>query len=183
MDRGPEQVLDEYLVLQAQSGSRAAFAQLVMRWSPRLLRYATRNLSNADAASDVVQETWASALRTINRLGDPARLAPWLYAIATRRCIDAVRQMSRRRRLRSQAEVDVVIAGETASSSHDGNLDLAAAIRRLPPDQRLTISLHYGEDLTVEEVAMALKVPSGTIKSRLFHARRTLKSYLEGELQ
>lgn len=183
MDRGPEQVLDEYLVLLAQSGSRTAFAQLVIRWSPRLLRYATRSLSDADLAADVVQETWTSGLRTLDRLGDPARFAPWLYAIATRRCADAVRQISRRRRLRSQAQREVDLAGEAAPSRHDGNLDLAAAIRRLPPDQQLTISLHYGEDLTVEEVAVALKVPTGTIKSRLFHARRTLKSYLEGELQ
>lgn len=182
MDRGADQVMDEYLVLAAQAGSRQAFGALVTRWSPRLLRHASRSLGNADAARDAVQETWASAVRTLARLQDPARFGPWIYEITTRKCVDAMRRAIRGRRLRARAEIESAANGAAQPPPGAAGLDLAAAIRRLPVDQRLAVSLHYGEDLGVEEVAHAMGVSPGTIKSRLHHARRTLKRYLEGDV-
>lgn len=182
MGRGAEQVLDEYLVLAAQAGSRQAFGALVTRWSPRLLRHASRSLGNAEAAADAVQETWASAVRTLGRLQDPARFGPWIYEIATRKCIDAMRRAIRGRRLRTRAAIESAVNGAEAPPPATAGLDLTAAIRRLPVEQRLAVSLHYGEDLGIEEVAHAMGVSPGTIKSRLHHARRALKRHLEGDM-
>ncbi|CAN5702589.1 sigma-70 family RNA polymerase sigma factor [soil metagenome] len=182
MDRDTEQVLDEYLVVLACSGSRPALGALVTRWSPRLLRHASRSLANAEAARDAVQEAWMSAVRNLSRLEDPGRFGPWIYEITTRKCLDAMRRAVRGRRLAARAENELAANGASHSSPDGVGLDLTVAIRRLPLEQRLAVSLHYGEDLAVEEVAAVLGVPAGTIKSRLHNARRTLRTYLEGDI-
>lgn len=181
MDRDAEQVLDEYLVLLARGGSQPAMGALVTRWSPRLLRHASRSLGSAEAARDAVQEAWVSALRTLGRLEDVSRFGPWIYAITTRKCLDALRRAVRGRRLAARAETEHAVQDVAHPAPDGAGLDLTAAIARLPLEQRLAVSLHYGEDLSVEAVAAALRVPPGTIKSRLHHARRTLKTYLEGD--
>ena len=179
MDRGPERIFDEYLVVMSQGGSREAVAVLVTRWSPRLIRYVTRTLRSADQAEDVMQEVWAGALRGLPRITDPARFPAWIYAIATAKCADAVRGRVRARRLEDGLQAEPRINGHAAPT--ELLIDLGDAIERLPFDQRLTISLHYGEDLSVQEVAAVLGVPSGTVKSRLHTARNTLKQLLEGD--
>ena len=180
MDRGPERVFDEYLVVMSQGGSREALAVLVGRWSPRLTRFVARTLRSGDLAEDVMQEVWASALRGLPGIADAARFPAWIYAIATRKCADAVRGRVRVRRLEHGLTAEVEINGH-ATAPADHGIDLGAAIERLPMDQRLTVSLHYGEDLSVEEVAAVLGVPAGTVKSRLHTARNTLKQTLEGD--
>ena len=95
MDRTPERFLDEYLVLLSQAGSTDALDGLARRWTPRLLRYATRVLGgsteSAETARDVVQETWVGAIRGLRSLRDPAQFPAWVYGIATRKCADAIR--------------------------------------------------------------------------------------------
>ncbi|MBC7770673.1 MAG: RNA polymerase sigma factor [Phycisphaerales bacterium] len=170
--RGLEQALDDYLVLLAQSGSQEAFARLVARWTPKLLAFAARTLGTTEAAKDVVQDTWESAVRGLMRLDDPARFGPWLYTIASRKCADALR--SKYRRTRNDAAIDA--PNETVDSNPDDALDLAAALKRLPPEQRVAVSLFFGEGMSIAEIAAATGAPSGTVKSRLFAARNALRA-------
>jgi RNA polymerase sigma-70 factor (ECF subfamily) len=170
--RGLEQALDDYLVLLAQSGSREAFARLVARWTPRLLAFAARTLGTTEAARDVLQDTWESAVRGLKRLDDPARFGPWLYAIASRKCTDALR--TKYRNARNDAAVEAPI--ETIATNADEALDLAAALKLLPLDQRVAVSLFFGEGMSVAEIAAATGVPPGTVKSRLFAARKALRA-------
>jgi RNA polymerase sigma-70 factor (ECF subfamily) len=181
VDQTPERPLDEYLVLLSQSGSTDAMDGLARRWTPRLMRYATRVLGgsseSAEMARDVVQETWVGAIRGLSGLRDPAQFPAWIYGIATRKCADAIRTNMRRRRL----DVDSVAVGAgsgEAAVSAEHRIDIATGIRQLPPKQRVTVHLFYGEDLTVDEIASALGIPAGTVKSRLHQARQTLKRNL-----
>lgn len=181
MLRGPERVLDEYLVVQAQAGSREALDQLIQRWTPRLLRFSTRSLG-ADSSLDIVQEVWASAIGNLRRLNDPARFPAWLYSIATRKCADAIRRNIRRRRSEQQTIEEMPLNGtvtDPAALAGD-QLDLSSALRRLSNEHRIVVDLFYLDDLGVEEIAIALSLPVGTIKSRLHHARQVLKQHLEG---
>jgi len=183
MERGSERILDEYLVLLAQGGSRPALDLLVRRWTPRLLRHATRLLGASEPARDTVQEIWAGALRSLRGLSDPAQFPAWIYAIATRKCADAVRRAVRRRRSEEAAVTDRALNApppDSMARAGDG-LDLSDALRRLPVDQRIVIDMFYLDDLGVEEIAAALGIPAGTVKSRLHHARQVLKTHLEGE--
>jgi RNA polymerase sigma-70 factor (ECF subfamily) len=181
VQRGLDHALDEYLVLLAQDGSKEAAERLIVRWSPKLLAFAGRTLGSHENARDVVQNTWESALRNLRKLDDPARFAGWLYAIIARKCTDEMRGKYRRRRL-TEAIVPQP-ADYAAGPNADAALDLQAALQLLPSEQRVAVSLYFGEGLSVGEIAVITGVPAGTVKSRLFAARRTLRACIDGEEQ
>jgi len=178
VDQTPERALDEYLVSLSQAGSVEALDGLARRWTPRLLRYAARLLGGsgeaAETARDVVQETWVGAIRSLRGLRDPAQFPAWIYGIATRKCADAIRTSMRRRRLDADADTGRPVTSLTSEQQ----IDLATAIRGLPPIHRAAVHLFYVEDLSVEEIASVLGIPAGTVKSRLHHAREALKRQL-----
>jgi RNA polymerase sigma factor (sigma-70 family) len=182
VDQIPERTLDEYLVSLSQAGSIEALDGLAPRWTPRLLRYVTRVLGgsgdSAEAARDVVQETWGGAIRGLRGLRDPAQFPAWIYGIATRKCADSIRANTRRRRLDARAAADGDAGRPVTSPTSEQQIDLATAIRGLPPIHRAAVHLFYGEDLKVEEIASVLGIPAGTVKSRLHHAREALKRQL-----
>lgn len=183
MNRDPGKLLDELLVMMAKGGSATSFREIVVRWSPRLRRHALRMLADAQGAEDVVQDAWLGIARSLRGLDDPARFPGWAYAIVSRRCVDVLRRRYRDSRLTNEAaaEAGADCAGSGPSSGVDDRLDLAAAISRLSIDQRLLISLHYGEDLSVAQIAIAHDLSPGTVKSRLHAARQTLRTYLQGD--
>jgi RNA polymerase sigma-70 factor (ECF subfamily) len=180
VDETPGRAFDEYLVVLSQAGSVDAFEGLARRWTPRLLRYAARMLGgsadSAEAARDVVQETWVGVVRGLRSLRDPSQFPAWIYGIATRKCADAIRANTRRRRLDAVVAADADRQG--AASPPDSQIDVARAIRALPPTHRAVVHLFYREELSVEEIASVLGIPAGTVKSRLYHARLALKQQL-----
>ena len=165
----------------SQAGSIDALDRLAHRWTPRLQRYAARLLGGSgdgpETARDVVQDTWLGAIRGLRRLRDPAQFPAWIYGIATRKCADAIRASTRRRQLGARAALDGA-GGQGSPMTADHRIDLATGIRQLPPEQRSVVHLFYGEDLSVEDIAAALAIPAGTVKSRLHYAREALKHYL-----
>ena len=181
MDQTPERPLDEYLVLLSQAGSTDAMDGLARRWTPRLLRYAARMLGgsteSAETARDVVQETWVGAIRGLTRSARPRTVSSldlWdRDAQVCRRHSDQCAPETARRRIRSRS---AQARGTAVSVEH--RIDMATGIRQLPPKQRAAVHLFYGEDLTVEEIASALGIPAGTVKSRLHQARQALKRNL-----
>jgi RNA polymerase sigma factor (sigma-70 family) len=181
VQRGPQQAFDDYLVLLAQGGSRDAFARLAARWTPKLVTFAARTLGTTEAAKDVVQDTWESAMRGLARLEDPARFRAWLYAIAARKCADAMRGKYRRQNIAAKAQA-MTLESADAEADSNARLDLVAALKRLPPEQRVTVSLYFGEEMSVAEIAAITGAPEGTVKSRLFAARKALRERL-GEVR
>ena len=175
-----DRALDGYLIALIQGGSREAFDRLVRRWTPKLLRYATRVQGRPELARDIVQETWIAAIRGLQRLDDPARFPAWIYSIAHRKCIDGIRLNQRQRRLIESVGHEAVIASVSDRCRLDqgDRSDLTMAISRLSQEQREVVHLFYGEDLSINDIASVLNVPTGTVKSRLHHARESLKNYL-----
>jgi RNA polymerase sigma factor (sigma-70 family) len=143
VDQTPERALDEYLVALSQAGSIEALDGLARRWTPRLLRYATRVLGgtgdSTDTARDVVQDTWIGAIRGLRGLRDPAHFPAWIYGIATRKCADAIRANTRRRRLEETEASDTERSGPSFATEQQ--IDLATAIRGLPPIHRAALHL------------------------------------------
>jgi RNA polymerase sigma factor (sigma-70 family) len=179
MNPAPDRVFDEYLAVLAQGGSRDAMDQLARRWTPRLVRYASRMLGTAHGARDVVQETWIGVMRGFPRLGDSSQFAAWIYSIAHRKCIDAIRSAQRSRRLHERAQTESLVSNADGVACTEASQDdLPAAIASLSEDQRAVVHLFYGEDLNVNDIATVLAIPAGTVKSRLFHAREILKQRL-----
>jgi len=171
-----ERLFDEYLAASARAGSKVALTQLAERYQPRLLGHACRLTGDVEAARDVVQEAWIEIVRGLARLNDPTAFPAWAFRIVSRRCARWVRKTQQRRRLDTAyaaepAELSTRDGGERASDA----ARLTRAMATLPPDHRAAIALFYLEDLSVAEIAVALDVPSGTVKTRLMHAREKLR--------
>lgn len=180
MERGAAQILDEYLVAAAKSGERRAFAMLAQRWNGKLIAHAWRLTGDVDAARDATQAAWADIVRGLGRLRDERAFAAWAYRVVSRRCAEQVGSAVRGRRLtESLATVPEPRVADPAEALDRRRL--RAAIDALPPDQRSAIALFYLEEMSVAEVAVALAVPIGTVKTRLMHARAKLRRALEGE--
>ncbi len=182
MSRRTARIFDEYLAASARAGDRDAFARLAERWQPKLLAHACRLMGDAEAARDVVQDGWADIAKGLYRLDDARAFPAWAYRIVTRRSADAIRKRQRERKLNSAYAAEVKAAPQAEAPAETGtDVDpLRAAMAALPAEQRAAIALFYLEDLSVGEIAAALNVPAGTVKTRLMHARRKLRDALKG---
>lgn len=178
-DRERRALADELLAIRCQLGEPAAFDALVDRWHAPLCAYTARLIGADDATADVVQDVWLRVLRGLPALRDPARFAPWLFGIARRTVMDRLR-----RRYAEPAPVpldDAEIGGAEDASDDDVDEELAAMhgeLARLPLAERDALVLFYLHELTLEQIADVLAVPVGTVKSRLFRARRRMRAHL-----
>jgi len=172
-------LLDEYLLAAARAGDRSAFDALARRWQRKLLAHAWRLLGDSEAARDAVQEGWIEIARGLSRLRDERAFPAWAFRIVSRRCARSIAT-----KVRGREVAAAVIAQEAESEAPESDRDhdrLRAAIRALPEEQRAAIALFHFEELSVAEVAVALDVPAGTVKTRLMHARRKLRAALGGD--
>ena len=172
-----EKALDGFLVASARVGDRKAFELLAERWDPRLRAHAFRLLGDADQARDAVQDAWAEIVRGLSALRDEAAFLAWAYRIVSRRCARMIRGAQRGRALARELAAEPAAAPSGATDFER----LRAAIRALPPEQRAAVALFYYDDLSIADIGIALDVPAGTVKTRLMHARRKLRSALEGD--
>jgi RNA polymerase sigma-70 factor (ECF subfamily) len=177
-DRDRIELEDELLAVRCQLGERLAFDQLVARWHWPLWRYLRRMTGDDDSAADTSQEVWLRVLRGMARLREPARLRAWMFGIARRAVMDRLRQLYSAPQL-AAADLDEVAAPE---EEPDVGADLAVLQRelsRLPLLEREALTLFYLRELSLAEIAAVLAVPVGTVKSRLFRARRLLREQMQ----
>lgn len=182
--RRKSRILEDYLVASAKLGDKQAFARLVELRGPRLLSHATRLLGNREEARDAVQDGWIDIYRGLTKLRDPMAFPAWATRIVTRKCAQLIQGKTSRRKLEQELVVESDVASKADSPDFDVASDAArvrAAIEALPPAHGAAIALFYLDDMSVAEVAVALDVPVGTIKTRLMHAREKLKDLLKGE--
>ncbi len=164
---------DALLVVRVQLGDRRALTELVGHWHGPVWRYVRRMLDGPGIADDVCQNVWAGVLKALPRLHQPERFAPWLFTIARRGVLD---------HLRDRYSPPVPVDGEQV---YDGEIaavldraQVAEGLAGLQPRERDVLILFYLQDLALDECAQVLEVPVGTVKSRLFRARRLLRDRL-----
>ena len=154
--------------MAAQRGNPAALEKLVSLWQKKLWNYVFRFTSDVHASWDITQQCWLDVLKGLRRLRDPANFKAWAYRIATNRTIDWLKNEGRNR----HADIESV---EVGSGRKDDDYQVRELVARLKNDSRVILSLHYFEQLSVVEISIALGIPQGTVKSRLFTAREELK--------
>jgi RNA polymerase sigma-70 factor (ECF subfamily) len=179
------------LLKRAQSGDMDAFAELFEGVRPMVFSVALR-LAGPDGAEDVVMETFLKAWQALPRFRAGSSLRTWLFRIARNCGIDAVRSRQRydRRIVRaSDAEnekVETVRDEQQRSAAEEAERnDLAEKVTRtmagLSEEHRVTLLLRFADDLSYAEIAAATGVSIGTVMSRLFNAKRKLRSLLEAD--
>lgn len=182
MTRSRQDILDELLVLKCQGQDTSALRQLVERYHQRIWRHALHLTGMREGAEEVSQETWLAIVGGLAGLRDPAAFRPWAYRLVARRSADWIRRRRRDRAHLSHA-TDInesPSSTESASQSDEDDVSrLRRSIRALPAHLRSVLWMHYRDELSVREIAYALGVPPGTVKSRLHQARRVLRDALE----
>lgn len=171
---------DALLAVRCQLGERAAFDDLIRRWAQPLRRYVVRVTGNSDAADELVQDIWLKVLQGIGRLQEPAKLRAWLFGIAHRRVMDRLRERYAAP-ISDDAALDAIAAESIDLDLALDMRELERGLQRLPPVEREVLSLFYLDELSLAEIAQVLALPTGTVKSRLFRARKLLRHQLTGE--
>ncbi len=175
MDRGEKlRALLALHVAGARLGRSQDFRALVDLAGPRLFAHARRLSDDAETARDLVQEAWVAILRSLPALRDDRAFLPWALAIVTRA---AAREVTRRVRAR-ETGAELTRAADAPGADPP---DLRAAIGELPAGQRAVLTLFYLDGLSVAEMATALEIPPGTVKTRLMHARSRLRALMTGD--
>lgn len=181
---------DADLVARLQAGDQAAYAQLVEEHAGKIYRLALRLMGNEADAEDVLQETFLSAFKSIDRFEARSSLSTWLYRIASNAAL-----MRLRRKEPEQVSVDEPLErddGELIPRQlfdfcclpeedllrDEARAELNRAIDELPPSLRSVFVLRDIEGLSTEETAEALDLSVSAVKSRLMRARLKLRERL-----
>jgi RNA polymerase sigma-70 factor (ECF subfamily) len=170
---------DNALIGRALGGDEAAFCELIARHAQAAVALIRREIVDRHHRDDILQETLLQAWKDLGQLRDFARFRFWLIAVARNRC-RAWRRSTQRR--------DNVVGNETLEvhMSRLGRIvkpeqplqETIEAIRTVGVTQRQAAELHYLHGYTIREIARRLSMPEGTVKSRLFHARRGIERAL-----
>jgi len=181
---------DRQLVELAQAGDLDAFEILYHRHKDRLYTVAVGILGNHNDAQDIVQEAYLRSFSRLEKLRKETSILAYLLRVVSNAAIDILRSR------RTSATVpfeganqgvdaipDVQRSPETAVEEANRDSILREALLALPQDQRVVVVLHHIEGLPVQEIAKQLKIPVGTVKSRLGRAREALRKKLYGKLE
>jgi len=166
-----------------RAGEPKAFEELVVTYQHRVFGVALRMLRNAAEAEEVSQEAFLRAHRALADFRGDAKLSTWLYAIVSRLCL--TRLGSGERRMARQGEETLMrlanSEGDPSDALERGEVEAALhrAIAELPEDRRIVVVLRDLEGLSYEEIAQALDLELGTVRSRLHRARMDLKDKME----
>ena len=159
---------NQLLVMDAQDGDAGAMEKLVKRWQKRLWQHAYRLTYDSQAAWDITQQSWLGIIKGLGKLHDPASFKAWAYGITTNKSIDWIKKKSADK----QISLDDISEQQCEEKKSIGVKELLA---KLDMKKRLVLSLYYFEQLSITEISMALRIPKGTVKSRLSNARKDFK--------
>ena len=177
------------IVRKVLQGDVNAFEKLVTEYEKAVYAIAQRMTGNAEDAADMTQETFIKAYNSLSSFRGDSKFSVWLYRIANNVCLDFLRSKNRRPTVSLSAEDDdgeetqLDIADESQSPELLLESSLTRdAVRRgldsLPPDYKQILLLREIQGLSYEEIAAALGIESGTVKSRIFRARKRLCTFL-----
>ena len=184
---------DKSLIEAHLRGDKTAFEELVCRYGDSLLGYLTRMTGSRDQAEDLFQETFRRVHEKAHTLNS-SNFRSWLFTIATRLAIDGLRRRQRLRAVSLNQAPDcngkncatleaVAVAGDCREPSEEAvraeqKEQVGRALETLPAKQRATLVLAYYQGLSYREVAEVLGCSTGTVKTHMYRALRTLAQRL-----
>jgi RNA polymerase sigma-70 factor, ECF subfamily len=187
-------IADGTLLKRIMAGDQEAYETLVCRYSTQLFSYIYHILRDYDQACDILQEVMLKLYLSLSKLHTDEPLKPWLYMVARNRCLDLIRQQTRRRTLHfSEFEAtndedeaptllnipDSSAMPEDVAEQHANQQRIWHAIQALPPKFRDVVSLRYVAQMSFSEISDVLGMPTATAKTYFQRAKPLLRTTLQ----
>ena len=164
---------DRELIKQVAEGNQDAFRALYDQFIERVFRYAVLMLRNRHLAEEVAQETLIVVWKSAARFAGRSKVSTWIFGIARNQALRLLRKEERGSRL-----PDMPLVTPDPSQQIEREKRVSEAMDGLPDVQREVVFLTFFEGLSYQEIAAIQDVPTGTVKSRMFHAKRRLAEVL-----
>ena len=188
-------VLNESILKQCKSGDKAGFDMLVRRFERQIYHLAYRLSGNREESKDIAAEAFLRLFRSLDSIDSIATMPAWVRRVVVNVHLDRVRSAKRHPAVSLDALIvakgdSMLWAADTATSEpypamerKERRCRLEGAIASLPEHQKAMVKLYHQEERTYDEIAAILRVPVGTVKSRLNRARSELRKLLEPQKQ
>ena len=164
------------IVRRCQAGERAAFEELFEVYQPRL-KYYVRRLDGSDSVDDILQDVWLTVFRKISKLKDGRLFAVWLYRIARNKVYDRFRRKDRFAPLPQENEL---AAADNEKVVFDAGAErVHQAMEKLKPYHREVLTLCFLERMSYTDIAEVVGCGIGTVRSRIYYAKRSLRAEME----
>jgi RNA polymerase sigma-70 factor (ECF subfamily) len=168
---------DDELATRAASGDRRALETLLDRHADRIHAVCRRVLDHPEDALDATQEAMIAVARGIGRFDGRSSFTTWLYRVATNAALDEGRRKSRRP-VPVEELPEPAVGASSVESRVSARIDVDTALRSVPEEFRVAVVLRDLCDLDYAEIATALDIPPGTVRSRIARGRRALAEVL-----
>jgi RNA polymerase sigma-70 factor, ECF subfamily len=168
--------IDTELLLAVATGDRRALEQLYLAYHRRLARFLSRFTSRYENVEEIINDTFMVVWQSSKDFRHASQVSTWIMGIAYRTALKSVR---RQKNFATDQSIDDYPEQSTDPTPETEIKDwLARGLDRLPLEQRMTLELAYHMGHSLEEIAVIMGSPIGTIKARMFHAREKLRQYL-----
>lgn len=172
----PDPHSEQQLMIAVSKGDWRSFEPLVRAYQKPLVNFFTRSGVSSDA-EDCAQRTFLRIWNYRNRYKATAKFSTFLWMIARQVFLDEVRHQAHVKRLHEGYKQEQT--STTTTPNHDTLPDVASAVASLPTNLRETILRAYMQGMKYDEIAQEMNVPLGTVKSRVFHALKRMRAFLE----
>ena len=172
------------LIQAARNGDQAAFGELVQQYQKRVFALAVRMCPTPELAEEAAQETFLAAWQGLPFFRGDSAFSTWLYRLASNACVDLLRKEGRHQGPSLDDEAvsaevpDTRPTPEAAAEQKELRAQIEAGLRTLSPEHREVLILREIQQLSYDEIADALSLDLGTVKSRISRGRRQLRNFL-----
>ena len=170
----------EEIIRRCQDGERAAFEELFEVYQPRLKYYVRRLDSGGANIDDTLQDIWLAVFKKIHKLKDSKVFAVWLYRIARNKVYDGFRRKERFVKLPEEDQFSVSAGDEPVFDANDAE-KLHKALKKLKPYHREVLTLCFIEQMPYQSIADIFGCSIGTVRSRIFYAKQSLRREMESQ--
>lgn len=166
------------IVIRCQNGERAAFEELFEIYQPRLKYYVRRLDGDSGSADDILQDIWLSVVKKVHKLKNVESFSVWLYRIARNTVYDRFRRKNRFIPLPEEKELPV--SGDHEPTFDAGDAErLHRAMSKLKPHHREVLTLCFIEQMPYQSIAEVIDCSIGTVRSRIYYAKQSLRQEME----
>jgi RNA polymerase sigma-70 factor (ECF subfamily) len=170
--------LERELLRRVSAGDRDAFRDLYLRYHRRLARFLTRLTNRYEDAEEIINDTLWIVWQRAGEFRNASRVSTWIMGIAYRRALNMIRRASTHERAMRLEIAETEAAVSDSAQALEQRQLLDSGLAELPLEQRLVLEFTYYLDHSCEEIAEIMDCPVNTVKTRMFNARRKLRTIL-----